>query len=40
MATTKIWKIEKRLDNVVDYVVNEKKTDSSSYYNFTKLQNM
>ena len=26
MATTKIWNIDTRLDNVVDYVVNEKKT--------------
>ena len=26
MAVTKIWAIKKRLDNVVDYVVNEKKT--------------
>lgn len=32
MAVTKIWKIEKRLDNVVDYVVNEKKTDGANYY--------
>ena len=37
MATTKIWKIDKRLDNVVDYVVNEKKTDSESYYNLHKV---
>lgn len=37
MAITKIWKIDKRLDNVVDYVVNEKKTDSSSYYNLHKV---
>ena len=37
MATTKIWKIDKRLDNVVDYVVNEKKTDSSSYYNLHRV---
>ena len=37
MATTKIWKIDKRLDNVVDYVINEKKTDSSSYYNLHKV---
>ena len=37
MATTKIWKIDKRLDNVVDYVVNEKKTDSNSYYNLHKV---
>lgn len=37
MATTKIWKIDKRLDNVVDYVVNEKKTNSESYYNLHKV---
>jgi len=37
MATTKIWKIEKRLDNVVDYVVNEKKTNADSYYNLHKV---
>lgn len=32
MAVTKIWKIEKRLDIVVDYVANEKKTDGANYY--------
>lgn len=37
MATTKIWNIDTRLDNVVDYVVNEKKTDSASYYNLHKV---
>ena len=37
MATTKIWKIDRRLDNVVDYVVNEKKTNSESYYNLHKV---
>lgn len=37
MATTKIWKIQKRLDNVVDYVVNENKTNSDSYYNLHKV---
>ena len=37
MATTKIWKIDKRLDNVVDYVVNEKKTDKNSYYNLHRV---
>ena len=26
MATTKIWKIEKRLDHVVDYAKDKKKT--------------
>ena len=37
MATTKIWKIDVRLDNVIDYVVNEKKTDSESYYNLHRV---
>lgn len=37
MATTKIWNIDTRLDNVVDYVVNEKKTDSANYYNLHKV---
>ena len=26
MATTKIWKVENRLDHVMDYTTNEKKT--------------
>ena len=26
MATTKIWKVEKRLDHVIDYTTNEEKT--------------
>ena len=26
MATTKIWKVEKRLDHVMDYTTNEEKT--------------
>lgn len=37
MATTKIWNIDTRLDNVVDYVVNEKKTDSANYYHLHKV---
>ena len=37
MATTKIWKIDMRLDNVIDYVVNEKKTDEGSYYNLHRV---
>lgn len=37
MATTKIWKIENRLDNVVDYVVNEKKTNGANYYSLHKV---
>lgn len=26
MATTKIWKVEKRLDHVMNYTTNEEKT--------------
>lgn len=26
MATTKIWKVENRLDHVMDYTTNEEKT--------------
>ena len=26
MATTGIWKVEKRLDHVIDYVINPEKT--------------
>ena len=37
MAVTKIWAIKKRLDNVVDYVVNEKKTNAENYYNLHKV---
>ena len=37
MATTSIWKIDSRLDIVVDYVVNEKKTNEDSYYNLHKV---
>ena len=37
MATTSIWKIDSRLDIVVDYVVNEKKTDKESYYNLHRV---
>ena len=31
MATTKIWKVQKRLDHVIDYATNEEKTKNSSY---------
>lgn len=31
MATTGIWKIEKRLDNVLDYTTNVEKTINSEY---------
>ena len=37
MATTKIWDIQSRLDNVIDYAVNEKKTDADSYYNLHRV---
>ncbi len=37
MAVTKIWKIEKRLDIVVDYVANEKKTNEANYYDLHKV---
>lgn len=41
MATTGIWKIEKRLDHVIDYVKNEEKTvkvaDSETYQLLHKL---
>lgn len=31
MATTKIWKCKTRLDNVINYIVNEKKTNEKTY---------
>lgn len=31
MATTKIWKVEKRLDHVIDYATNEEKTKNKFY---------
>lgn len=39
MATTGIWKIEKRLDHVIDYVCNPEKTtkDSESYQELHKF---
>ena len=39
MATTGIWKIEKRLDNVLDYTTNVEKTkhnENNNYVNFYK----
>ena len=36
MATTGIWKVEKRLDRVIDYVINPEKTTKDSIYK--KLQ--
>lgn len=30
MATTKIWKVQKRLDHVIDYAINEEKTRKKS----------
>jgi len=39
MATTGIWKIEKRLDHVIDYITNPEKTtkDSSVYQELHNL---
>lgn len=31
MATTKIWKIKSRFDNVIDYITNKDKTDNKKY---------
>ena len=31
MATTKIWKIKSRFDNVIDYITNIDKTDNKNY---------
>ena len=31
MATTKIWKVQKRLDHVIDYATNEEKTKNKFY---------
>ena len=30
MATTKIWKVQKRLDHVINYATNEKKTKNNN----------
>ncbi len=32
MATTGIWKVEKRLDHVIDYVINSEKTTKDGDY--------
>ena len=40
MATTKIWKVENRLDHVMDYTTNEEKTKNDyleMYKNFDKM---
>ena len=37
MATTGIWKIEKRLDHVVDYVMNIEKTTPENYHKLHKF---
>ena len=29
MATTKIWKVQKRLDHVINYATNEEKTKNN-----------
>lgn len=31
MATTKIWKVVKRLDHVMDYATNSDKTENQYY---------
>ena len=30
MATTKIWKVQKRLDHVIDYATDEEKTKNEN----------
>ncbi len=37
MATTGIWKVEKRLDHVIDYVMNPEKTTKESYQELHQL---
>lgn len=43
MATTGIWKIQKRLDHVIDYVMNKEKTASDNYnelHNFSEYDGL
>ena len=41
MATTKIWKVQKRLDHVIDYATNEEKTrKNSSGYGMDRFDNI
>lgn len=41
MATTKIWKVQKRLDHVIDYATNEEKTrKNSSGYEMDRFDNI
>ena len=41
MATTKIWKIQKRLDHVIDYATNEEKTrKKSNQYRMDKFDSI
>lgn len=41
MAVTKIWKVEKRLDHVIDYTSNEEKIKNGDYgNNYNDLHNM
>lgn len=40
MATTGIWKIEKRLDHVLDYVKNEEKTNKISDEMYQELHKL
>ena len=37
MATTRIWKIVKRLDHVVDYAADENKTKNIEFRNFEMI---
>ena len=39
MATTKIWKIQKRLDHVIDYATNEEKTQATRKKRWQQITN-
>ena len=38
MATTGIWKVEKRLDHVLDYVMNPEKTTTDNQENIENTE--
>ena len=40
MAVTGIWKIEGRLDKVLDYITNENKTYNDNFGNYQALHNV
>lgn len=40
MATTGIWKIEKRLDHVIDYVMNPEKTSKEGNSNYQEMHKL